>query len=231
MRRIQLGPLDATLVGPTTGDAPVIVLCHGFGASGDDLVSLAEAFELDPAVRWVFPAAPLAIDGLGDGRAWWMIDFDRLERGLVRDDELPDGLPAARAALTGLLDAVRTELGVADERVVLGGFSQGAMLSLDVALHDGRPLAALILLSGTLLARGEWEPRLGSRAGLAVFQSHGTRDSLLPYRSAETLRDLMAGAGMRVAWLPFDGGHEIPPPLLEEIAGFVTAADRPPGSR
>jgi phospholipase/carboxylesterase len=226
MKRQRLGPLEATIVGPPSSDGPVIVLCHGFGASGDDLVSLAEVFDLGPDVRWVFPAAPLAIDGFGDGRAWWMIDFDRLERGLVRDDEQPEGLPAARTALTGVLDAVRAALGVADERVVLGGFSQGAMLACDVALHGERRLAGLVLLSGTLINRGAWEPRMPARAGLPTFQSHGQHDPLLPFAAAERWRDLMRAAGIPVEWHPFRGGHEIPMPVLAALADFLARLTR-----
>lgn len=234
MEVITLGRLRARVLVPDTAPVRVVVLLHGFGAPGDDLVALADWIPLDDTA-WVFPEAPLELGGLyGDSRAWWMLDLARLERDLARGQpsdrshELPEGLVEARAQVSEMLDAVAARFPGA--ALVLGGFSQGAMLSLDVALHDPRPLAALILLSGTLLARSEWEPRMPSRAGLPVFQSHGTRDALLPYRSAEVLRDLLAAAGLRVAWLPFDGGHEIPPPLLDEIAEVVTAADRPPGT-
>ena len=101
------------------------------------------------------------------------------------------------------------------------------MLALDVALHDPRPLDGLILLSGTLLARSHWQPRMAARAGLPVVQSHGRRDELLPFRAAVTLRDLLREAGLDVTWVEFDGGHEIPPPVLEA----VTAAVRPRETR
>jgi len=230
MELVTLGRLRARVVAPDGAPTRVVVLLHGFGAPGDDLVTLAEWVDL-PDTAWVFPEAPLELGGLyGDARAWWMLDLSRLERDLARgqpsdrSDELPEGLSVARGLLGELLDAVAARF--PDATLVLGGFSQGAMLALDLALHDPRPIAALVLLSGTLLARSEWEPRMPSRAGLPVFMSHGQRDALLPYRSAELLRDLLATAGWRVAWLPFDGGHEIPPPLLDEVAEFVTAEDR-----
>src|SRR5262249_10583661 len=128
-----------------------------------------------PGTRWVFPAAPLELGGLyGDARAWWLIDLARLERDLMagrstdRAAEVPAGLPEARAAMLAGLDAVRDRLGVPDERVVLGGFSQGAMLSLDVALHTERAFAGLVLMSGTLIAQHEWAPRMAARRGLRV---------------------------------------------------------------
>ncbi len=228
MKVVTLAQLRARIV--TEGDGPprlVVVLLHGFGAPGDDLVSLAEWIDL-PGVAWVFPEAPLALGGMyGDARAWWMIDMARLDRDVARgahsdrSEEIPEGMAEARGQLIALLDAVRDELGVADERVVLGGFSQGAMLSLDVALRTERAFAGLLLLSGTLLARQEWAPRMAARAGLRVLQSHGRRDAILPWAAAETLRDLLVAAGWRLDWIPFEGGHELPPPLLEELAEFL----------
>lgn len=247
MELVTLGALRARIVPPTAGPVTrAIVLLHGFGAPGDDLVALADWMDV-PGAAWVFPEAPMELGGLyGDSRAWWMIDLARLERDLARGapseraDEHPDGLPEARAQVIALLDAVRDRLGLPDDRVVLGGFSQGAMLATDVALHTERAFAGLVLLSGTLLARSAWAPRMAARAGLPVFMSHGRRDALLPYAAAEALRDLLAEAGLAVHWVPFDGGHEIPPPLLDLVGEFLaeldapaepTAAARPPGTR
>lgn len=222
---LDLGPLRARVVVPAAPPERVIVLLHGFGAPGDDLVSLGEWIGGD-RTAWVFPEAPLELGGLyGDARAWWMIDLDAIgDLSRDRSEEVPPGLAEARRAMIALLDAVRARFG---DRVVLGGFSQGAMLSLDLALHDPRPLDGLLLLSGTLIAKADWAPRMVTRAGLPVLQSHGRRDQLLPFRAAVTLRDLLIGAGLAVTWVEFDGGHEIPPPVLDA----VTAAVRRPGTR
>jgi len=229
MRRQRFGTLDCVVVDGdgASADAPVCVFLHGFGAPGDDLVGLVPYLKVPRGTRWVFPAAPLELDGLyGDARAWWMIDLDRLQRELSRGAvdraaELPEGLPAARAALIGALDEIRATLGVPDDRVVLGGFSQGAMLSLDVALHTERAFAGLVLMSGTLIAEPEWAPRMPARKGLRVVQSHGTHDPLLPFAVAERLRDLLKGAGLDVTWVPFRGQHEIPPPVLAAAGEFI----------
>lgn len=227
MALATFGTLRARVVRGAGTPARVVVLCHGFGAPGDDLVALAEWMEV-PDTAWVFPEAPMELGGLyGDARAWWMIDLEALERDLARGapreraSEVPAGLSEARTALLALLPAVCAELGVGMERVVLGGFSQGAMLALDVALHAEPRPGALVLMSGTLLARSVWEPRLGAVRGLPVLMSHGRRDALLPYHAAETLRDLLVDAGAQLTWVPFDGGHEIPPPLLDEVEAVI----------
>lgn len=212
--RLEIAGLTTQIIGPPDA-ALTCVLLHGFGAPGDDLVSLAG--EINAPVRLVFPAAPLELGGLyGDSRAWWLFDLARLEdelrRGVPSDrrDEVPEGLAAAREHVIRLIDQLAARFAIADDRLVLGGFSQGAMLSLDVALHRPRPPAGLILMSGTLIAEAVWRSRLPSLAGVPVVLSHGRHDALLPYHVAEILRDRLTEAGAAVDWQPFLGGHEIP---------------------
>lgn len=214
LQRVDLAGLTTRIAGPADA-AVTVVLLHGFGAPGDDLVDLAGAL---PGARCVFPEAPLALAGIyGDARAWWLLDLASLDRPRDRRGELPDGLAAARAQVSALLDAL------AAPRLVLGGFSQGAMLALDVALHRDRPPDALALLSGTLIAEAEWQPRLQRLAGVPVLQAHGEHDPLLPFAVAEELRDRLQAAGARVTWHPFAGGHEVPPDVVAALAALVAA--------
>ena len=201
---------------------------HGFGAPGTDLVPLARVMDVDRSVRFVFPEAPSALPPqYGAGRAWWLLDMERMQRammlGLPRDlsEEHPEALPEVRAQVVSFLDAIRDELGVPDDRVVLGGFSQGAMLACDVALHTERPFAGLALLSGSLLAKEWWLPKMPSLAGKRVFQSHGHQDSVLSFSGGEALRDGLVAAGADVAFVSFRGGHEIPAPVLDGLSGFI----------
>ena len=195
-----------------------MILLHGFGAPGDDLVGLAPYIRAP--VRFVFPAAPLELPGMyGEGRAWWMLDLGKLDAQLrsgKRDmTEVPDGLAAVRDQMSKLIDDVGTTY-------VLGGFSQGAMVSLDVALHRDAKPAGIVLMSGTLIAEPEWMPRLPSLAGVPVFMSHGRRDPLLPFAVAELLRDRLTAAGAVVEWHAFDGGHEIPAAVVDALGAFVS---------
>jgi phospholipase/carboxylesterase len=205
-----------------------VVLMHGFGAPGDDLVALGEV--LDVPTRFIFPEAPLVLGGLyGDSRAWWPLDLARLEAelraGTLRDRraEVPEGLAAVRDQVSRLVDEVKTRYGLADNQVALGGFSQGAMLALDVALHRGAPPAAVVVLSGTIVSEAEWQPRFATLARVPVFQSHGRNDFLLPFVIAEQLRDQLRAAGAALDWNAFAGGHEIPPPVLAALREFLAA--------
>lgn len=232
MKRDRLGGLDVIIGGGEyddgRGDGPVVILLHGFGAPGDDLAALAGLLEVPRDMRFVMPAAPIEFEsGFGGGRAWWLIDLMKIQAQLAAGDvrdlsrDVPEGLTEARAAVISLLDDVEERFAVSGSRIVLGGFSQGAMLSMDVALRTSRPLGGLVLMSGTLLAADEWVPLMPARRGMKVFQSHGQRDPLLPFGAATTLRDHLRAAGLSVDWLDFRGGHEIPHIVLDRLAKFL----------
>ena len=208
------------------GSGPVVVLLHGFGAPGEDLVSLWRVLDVPRGTRFVFPEAVLDLGPqYAGGRAWWKIDMERLQRSITRGEtrditaEVPEGLATAR-------DRVVEMLGVIDEamkpsKVVLGGFSQGAMLSCDVALRTDRVFAGLVLLSGTFLSEPEWSPLMEKRRGLPVFMSHGRDDRMLPFAISEILRDRLTDAELDVTWQAFNGGHEIPGGVLEGVGTFL----------
>lgn len=232
MREERLAGLTVRMTGGIDGqgrgDGPAVILLHGFGAPGDDLIQLGDVIPAPPGTRFFFPAAPLAMPiEFGESLAWWMLDLERRHResavGLYRDlsCELPVGLSEARERLMAVLDELARRYEVDAARMVLGGFSQGAMLACDVALRVTRPPAGLVLLSGALIARDEWEPLVAKRRGLQVFISHGRHDPILPALGAEQLRDLLCRSGVGVEWVSFEGSHEIPEPVLIRLAGFL----------
>ncbi len=233
----KLGELDCQVVdGVAEGASPelAVVLCHGFGAPATDLVTLApELVALNPElagrVRFVFPGAPLSLDmyGMPQARAWFHLPPEVL-MGQQRDwarfaSEVPEGLTAARRALMGLVSALSVATKLPYGRIVLGGFSQGAMVTTDVALRLEEAPAGLCLLSGTLIAQDEWRKRAPARKGLPVFQSHGHYDAVLPFAPAERLRDLLLEAGLAVEFVPFDGPHTIDADEMKHLAAFLGA--------
>lgn len=236
-----LGGLQCRIIDSTQEGAKpdlLVVLCHGFGAPGDDLVPLGEELlERVPALqgrtRFVFPEAPLDLAELGNpgGRAWWHIDMESLilrQQGIAVPEEtsLPADLPRSRRMLLALIDEATRGAGLPLSRVVLGGFSQGAMLTTDVALRLEEAPAALGIFSGTLVsaAEKEWSARAPARRGLRVFQTHGMADPLLSFQKAEALRDLLTGAGLVVEFLPFRGGHTIVSAALDRFGAMIAGS-------
>ncbi len=159
-----------------------------------------------------------------------MIDLARMQASMLRGDgellarQTPPGMSTARAAVNDMLDALERDHAAPRERVVLGGFSQGAMLATDVALRAERPPAGLVILSGAPVAIEEWKQLAPKRAGMPVLQSHGRADPILPYAGAEWLRDVLEGSRLKVEFFPFNGGHSIPSSVLERLGPFVVSA-------
>lgn len=232
------------------GDRPPrlgVVLCHGFGAPGDDLVPLAEALlderpQLRADVRFLFPEAPLDLGayGMPGARAWWNIDVGRFQRATLQGPEalralaqdIPEGLAPARRQLLATIQGFQQATGLATGQLVLGGFSQGAMLATDLTLRLEEAPAALAIFSGTVISRSEWAQRATTRRGLEVLQTHGRGDAILPYFGAEALRELLTAAGLQVEFVPFGGPHTIHPGGLSRLGALLERklqASRPTG--
>jgi phospholipase/carboxylesterase len=208
-------------------------LFHGYGAPGDDLAGLYRGLDVDRAVRFAFPAAPHLLQGgfdfsafgMGAPRAWWHIDIAALEEALATGQHrdltrsIPEGLPEARAMACETLDALEKEL--SPSHVILGGFSQGAMLATSIALETERKLDGLVAFSGTYLAEDVWKPRMPKRAGLRAVLTHGTHDPLLPFALSEKLARDLTEAGLRTRFVPFRGQHQIPPVALAAFEQLV----------
>jgi phospholipase/carboxylesterase len=235
MKRLEFGGLSAVVAGGTDkeggGSGPVLVLLHGYGAPGEDLLSLWRVIDAPPGTRFVFPAAPIALGGpFGDGRAWWHVDVTRFQRAAMtgKVDEMireaPEGLIEARTAGLAMLDDIEKKLGVTRDKIVLGGFSQGSMLALDIALHAETPPAGLVLMSSTLIAADEWRPIFSSKKSIPIFQSHGREDPILPFEVAEQLRYELKVAGFAVTFVPFRGGHGIPENVVDGLGPFLRNA-------
>jgi len=230
MRQLKLGTLTAHVTGGTDreggGSGPVVVLMHGYGAPGTDLVPLWRELAVAHEVRFVFPEAPLETDF--GGRAWWPIDMIRLQTERFSKGgaerliaEVPPGIDAARAAVLELLAVLERDFGAVPEQTLIGGFSQGAMLATDVVLRSSRAFGGLALLSGTLISHNEWRPLMSARAGLPVLQSHGRADPVLPFEVAERLREELVAAGLPVEFIAFNGGHGIPAGVLDGLTRLI----------
>lgn len=236
-RQQRFGTLECHVVDGFTHEHPPelgAVFCHGFGAPGSDLAPLAQAIlqaqpELTERVQFLFPEAPLNLADLGmpGGRAWWPLSLQKvhaqLSAGRIHEvcETIPEGIDEARNALRDAIDAWRKAAGLDLERVVLGGFSQGAMITLELtAALDTLP-AGLIVLSGTLIRETAWKQGFARKHGLPVLQTHGHYDMVLPYLGGTWLKDVLEEAAVELRFVDFAGGHEIPWEVLEEVGRFL----------
>jgi phospholipase/carboxylesterase len=209
------------------GDGPLVVLMHGFGAPGTDLVGLWRVLDVPPDVRFAFPEAPHEIPGLFGSRAWWMLDLARAEQAMAQGPrsyatEIPPGMEEATDRVVQMIEAMQEELGVQSERLIVGGFSQGSMAACNAVFTRNVTPGGLVVLSGTPVNLAAWKAGMAPKRGVPVFQSHGLNDPLLSFQAAEQLRDEMRESGLSTEWVPFRGGHEIPMPVLEGLSRFLS---------
>ncbi len=230
MKTLEVGGLRVRSVGPVAG--PAVILCHGYGAPGDDLCSLASAIDAGPGVRWFFPEAPLELGG--GARAWWPIDMVAIQIALMQGrprvfdtEAVPAGMTDALARTQACLQALIRDHGVDPASTVIGGFSQGSMVTTDLFLNASEKWAGLMALSGTLLAGTRWRPAAQQNArGRRVFQSHGRQDPILPYPVAEELHTLLESNGATVDWVPFNGPHTITPTVCSRAGAWLQSVLR-----
>lgn len=218
---VRFGNLDAIEI-PNSDPAALTVVClHGYGADMRDLAPLAQELETKRPIAWLFPDAPEALDW--GGRAWFPIDvaaFEEAQRtGTPRDLSLkePEGLEWAREELQKFI----AEAGVPAERLVLMGFSQGAMLAVDLACHAEKAPAGVAILSGTLVDKASLAPLAEKQKGLPFFQSHGSVDPILGFAQARALEKILTNAGWRGQLQRFEGGHAIPSDILESLRKWL----------
>jgi phospholipase/carboxylesterase len=196
-----------------------VVLLHGYGAAGDDLASLAERLAR-PGSRFIVPAAPLP---QGSGRAWWRIEDRRPPHAW--DEQPPSGfepnpqVSSARRQVQQLLRDVKARY--APERLVLAGFSQGAMLSLDVALQAEPAVDRVGVLSGVMLADSLAALQAQRAPKTSFFVSHGRQDPVLPFAGAERACQMLEHHGYAVQFHPFDGRHQIPGEVTAALGDFI----------
>ena len=208
--------LDGPRASPADGGPPraLVILVHGYGANGDDLIGLAPALSRAlPGAAFAAPHAPQPVPGHPGGRQWFPIT--RLDPHLMAE-----GARAAAASLDGFIDAERARFRLAPGACALVGFSQGAMMSLHVGLRRAEPLAALVGFSGLLVAPERLAAEARSRP--PVLLAHGERDEVVPVHALAAARDALSAAGVGCRWRVSPGlPHTIGEDALFAAAGFL----------
>jgi phospholipase/carboxylesterase len=236
-KRVRIADLDCIQV--TTNEQatiPVITL-HGYGDSADGLAPLSAEWvhrlgESSNKYQFIFPSAPnsLAELGMPYGRAWWPLNMaalmDMFEANAFEElhNRTPPGIDNARARVAALVKEVlhRYQPDVAKPQYALGGFSQGSMLSMDVALQSDVPAPSILFqFSGTLICREQWTASLDRIKDTLVFHSHGRSDPVLPFSGAKNMQMMFSKGNIKTQWHPFDGPHTIPPAILDEAADVM----------
>ncbi len=215
----------------TTGDNPAaaVIWLHGLGADGNDFAAIVPELDLSgcPPIRFVFPHAPsmpVTINGGYLMPAW----YDILGEDLVtRQDEA--GIRRSALALEALI-AREVQRGIATERIVLAGFSQGSAMVLHTGLRHPSRLAGIIALSGYLPLAGQLAEQASSaNRDVPIFMGHGTADPMVVLPRAEASRDALQALGYAVQWHTYPMQHSVHPQELHDTSVFLQSVLAPQG--
>jgi len=201
----------------------VVILVHGYGADGADLLGLAEPFAPHlPNTAYYAPNAPERCANNPHGYQWFPIPWlDGSSQAAA-----VAGMRAAEEDLNAFIDEVLEAEGLGPEALALVGFSQGTMMSLQVAPRRAKPVAAVVGFSGRLLNAGTLAGEVKSR--MPVLLIHGDMDEMVPVASLKEAADALTQAGFETyAHVSKGIGHGIAPDGLSLALGFLR--DKLPG--
>jgi phospholipase/carboxylesterase len=208
--------LDGPRLAPLSGSKPdaLVILIHGYGSNGDDLISLAAVMQPSlPRATFVAPNAPSQISHMAAAYQWWPIETFSM-------DERAAGAAAAAPALDAFIDAELEKAGLASHRLLLVGFSQGTMMALHVGLRRPDPVAGIVGMSGMLIAPERLETDIRSRPPVLLI--HGTVDDVVPFRSMELASAALTGVGVAVETHVSPGiGHSVGQDGLSAATAFA----------
>ena len=189
---------------PRAGGKPksLVVLLHGLGSDGNDLISLAPYWApLLPDTEFVAPNAPFPCDMAPVGYQWFSFQ-ERTSAAVL------GGVRAAAPFLDAFLDEALEARGLDESRLALVGFSQGTMMSLHVGLRRAKPLAGIVGYSGRLLGEETLAEELRSKP--PVLLMHGTADEIVPFDSLALAEESLKALGVPVTTVRRPGlGHSI----------------------
>ena len=229
MKHSQNESADAVVLEPGASAEASVIWLHGLGADGHDFVPIVQELRLPdtPAVRFTFPHAPVRPVTINNGmrmRAWY--DILALS-GPARHDE--SGIRASIALLDDLIRRER-ERGIAANRIVVAGFSQGGAIALCGALRYPERLAGIMALSTYLpLADQLASEASAANRDLPILMCHGTQDPVLPLQMGEASRDRLAALGFPVEWHAYPMQHQVCLPEIEHIAAWLRLRLTPGG--
>ena len=195
---------------PADEAAGALVLLHGRGADENDLYPLLDALDPERRLLGVTPRGPLSLPP--GGAHWYRLG------GIPTPD--PATFHSSYEALSALLDA----LPVPSERLVLGGFSQGSVMSWALGLGRGRPRpAAIVALSGFLPRVEGFELDLSGLDGYPVAIAHGSLDPVIPVEFGRAAAERVRAAGADLLWRETPVPHTIDPSLVPVFRDWLAA--------
>ena len=212
--------LDSVIIEPSAPAQASVIWLHGLGADGHDFAPIVPQLRFATPVRYVFPHAPHRPVTINNGyvmRAWYDITgFDRFR------EEDQNGIRTSARQVEALI-ARELARGIAAERIVLAGFSQGGAVALHAGLRQPQRLAGILALStylplaGTLAAEAQPANR-----DLPIFLAHGSDDTVIALPHALLSKQHLEQAGYSVEWHCYPMAHSVCDDEIADIRRYLT---------
>jgi phospholipase/carboxylesterase len=201
----------------------LIVLLHGYGSNGDDLIGLAPYWKNKlPHAQFVAPNAPDRVAGAPNGYQWFPLS--RMD-----ERELEIGVERASESLNRFLDHELARLGLDESKLALVGFSQGTMMALHVGLRRAKSPACILGFSGALAAPHKLKNEAKSKPPILLV--HGDRDDVIPLGAMFEASRALCDAGLSAQWhVSYGVPHSIGQDGLDLGGAFLAMTLRQPKS-
>jgi phospholipase/carboxylesterase len=200
-----------------------IIWMHGLGADCWDFVSIVKELGLpdDLPLRFIFPQAPMRPITINNGQVmpgWYDISMAELHR---KPDEA--GVRQSQALIEQLI-AREVERGIAADKIILAGFSQGGAIALQTGLRYGKELGGILALSTYLTLEDSLAAEATiANANIPILMAHGTQDPLIPLALAVASRTRMEARGYKIDWREYPMPHSVCMEEVEDIGGWIQA--------
>lgn len=216
---MQLIPLQALEISTGTAPDASIIWLHGLGADGHDFAPIVNELRLPVPVRFVLPHAPIRSITINGGYrmpAWY--DILSPEIAAIQDEA---GIRASQKLIEALI-AQELRRGIAPQRILLVGFSQGGAIALHTGLRYAKKLAGIIALSTYLpLDRTLLAEHSNTNATIPIFMGHGRQDAMIPIEVAHASRDLLLSQHYAVIWHEYTMQHSVCAEEITDIRAFI----------
>lgn len=212
--------LESVILEPAEDADAVIIWLHGLGADGNDFVPIVPELKLPTShrIKFIFPHAPIrpiTINGGMEMRGWYDIADQQLRK---RTDI--EGIKESAASIRALIDA-EIAGGIASERIILAGFSQGGAVAYYLGLRIPERLAGIIALSTYVPAADALTDEINEHKDLPVFIAHGTHDPLVPEALGTSAKSSLAALGLNPSYQAYPMEHAVCLEEIRDIGEFI----------
>lgn len=218
MKKVIKMPLETHEIETRHNPTFSVIWMHGLGADNQDFIPIVDELNLPShlAIRFIFPNAPLIPVTINGGyvmRAW----YDILNNDLSQRED-SQGLRNSQQEIEKLIEK-ENQRGIATNKIILAGFSQGAAMTLQTGLRYPEKLAGLLCLSGylPLVEQFSTEKNLNNQT-TPIFIAHGLMDDIVPLERAQHSKDILLSQNHNVSWKTYTMGHSVCAEEIKDIA-------------